>query len=400
MAEQATDLWKLSAAVRRFSGPGSKAWEVTNRAAALESTVEGIIQLGVGDPDFDTPAAIREAAIAALRAGRTHYSPIAGEPRLRERIASQASARHGKRIAPDQVVIFPGAQCALFATMLCLAERGDEVVLLEPAYATYDAVAQAGGATLVGVPLPAETGFALDVSRVAEALTSRTRVILLNSPGNPAGRLYRRADLGQLVALCRERGIWLVSDEVYWSLAFDGEHKSPLSEEGAEDFCFVVNSLSKSHAMTGWRIGWSIAPAARAGHLVDLAQCLLFGVNQFVQDAAAEALEREFPEVDEMTATFKRRRDVLCDGLAAIPSLDVHRPDAGMFLLLGVGRTGMDGATFAESLLDEVGVAVVPGFAFGGSVRDSVRIGFLRDEATLKEAVRRIASFVERRNAA
>ena len=391
------DRWKLSSAVARFAGPRSKAWQVADRASALERAGGDVIHLGVGDPDFDTPAGVREAAIAALRGGRTHYSPIPGEPRLRAAIAAQASRRVGKPVSPDQVVVFPGAQCALFATLLCLAEAGDEVVLLEPAYATYDAVGQAGGATMVRVPLSPGTGFALDLPRIEAAFTERTRAVLVNSPGNPAGTVYGGEDLHRLVDLCRTRGVWLVSDEVYWSLVYDGAHHSPLSAAGAEELCFLVNSLSKSHAMTGWRIGWSIAPAGRAHHLVDLAQCLLFGVTQFVQDAAAAALAREFSEVAEMGAVFRRRRDVLCDGLAAIPALEVQRPAGGMFLLLGVGRTGLDGTAFAEALLDEAGVAVVPGAAFGDSLRDWVRIGFLRDEAVLRDAVERIAAFVARR---
>jgi arginine:pyruvate transaminase len=388
---------RVLTAAGRFSGPRSRAWDVTDRAAKLAAAGADIIQLGIGDPDFDTPAAISEAAVAALQAGRTHYSPFAGEPALRQAIAHRASEQHGLNVSPDQVVVFPGAQCALFATMLCLAEAGDEIILFEPAYTTYDAVARSGGARIVHVPLAADGGFQPDVRLVEAAVTEKTRAILVNTPGNPSGTVFDAGPLQGLVALCRRHGIWLVSDEVYWSLVYEGRHVSPLALAGGTEVSFVVNSLSKSHAMTGWRLGWTIAPRDLAHHLGDLAQGLLFGVTQFVQDAAVAALTQDLAEVAAMREIFKRRRDALCAGLAAIPGLKIHKPSGGMFLLVDVGDLGCDGAVFANALLDEAGVTVVPGFAFGDSTRDCVRIGFLRDVDVLEEAVRRIAAFVARR---
>jgi arginine:pyruvate transaminase len=388
---------RVLTAAERFSGPRSRAWDVTDRAAKLARAGADIIQLGIGDPDFDTPGAICDAAVAALRAGRTHYSPFAGEPALRQAIARRASEQHGVEVSPDQVVVFPGAQCALFAVTLCLAEAGDEIILLEPAYTTYDAVAECGGGRGVRFPLTADGGFQPDVKLIEAAVTDKTRAILLNTPGNPSGTVYDAGALQGLVDLCRRHGIWLVSDEVYWSLIYEGRHVSPLALSGGTEVSFVINSLSKSHAMTGWRLGWTIAPRDVVHHLGDLAQALLFGVTQFVQDAAVTALTQDLAEVAAMREIFKERRDVLCAGFGAIPGLKLYEPSGGMFLLVDVSHFDNDGEAFATALLDEAGVAVVPGFAFGDSLRSCIRIGFLRDVAILEEAVRRIAAFVAHR---
>ena len=390
--------FELTALVQRCSGPRSRAWDVTDKAAEMERRGEDIIHLGVGDPDFDTPKEIVDAATKSMTSGRTHYSPIQGEIALRKQIASHASSLYGQTVEPNRIVVFPGAQCALFSTFLCLAETGDEVILLEPAYATYDAVVRAGGADAVRIPLDPESGFALNVDQIQAAITPRTKAILLNSPGNPTGTVFVQSAINELLSVCHQNGIWLVSDEVYWSMVFDGEHHSPLSIPGSERNVVVVNSLSKSHAMTGWRIGWVIAPTSLARGLVNLVQALLFGVSQFSQDAAAFAIENDLESVHAMIDTYRRRRDRFCAELTGIKGVNVYRPDGGMFLLVGVGDLGMDGDQFANELLAETGVAVVPGFAFGASVEKFVRIGFLRDEEIMSDAAQRIRRFVENRD--
>ena len=375
-----------------LSGRRSRAWDVTDRAALMDRDGRDIIHLGVGDPDFDTPPGIVDAAIASLHDGRTHYSPIAGEPQLLVEIASAASRRYGLDIGSDEVAVFPGAQCALFASMLCLSGRGDEVILLEPFYATYEGVAHAGGASPVRVPMSASDEFGLDIDQIADAITDRTRVIVANSPGNPSGAVFSREAWSSLAALCRDNDIWLISDEVYSEFVYDGEHASPITM--ARENVVLVNSVSKSHAMTGWRLGWSIAPAELTSHLNNLSQSLLFGVSQFTQDAATLALRESQSDVLELKRELQFRRNLLCELLEDVGLLEVHKPAGGMFVLVDVSATGDDGETFANRLLDHAGVAVVPGFAFGDSVKRFVRIGFLVNESRLREAGARIAEFV------
>ena len=384
----------FSPLTQRLSGPRSRAWNVTNRAIEMERDGHEIIHLGVGDPDFDTPAEIVSAAVASLKDGRTHYSPIPGETDLRAAIAEGTTQQIGVPVSSSQVAVFPGAQCALFATMLCLAGPDDEVILLEPFYATYEGVARSGGANVVTVPLPADKQFDLDIELIAGAISSKTRVILANSPGNPSGAVFSRGSWESLVSLCVDKGVWLISDEVYSNLVFNGEHYSPLGLPGAEKNVVVVNSVSKSHAMTGWRLGWCIAPGPLTAHLGNLTQCLLFGVSQFIQDAAAFALRESHASAAAMKEESHSRRDVLCGRLGMIDELVVHKPAGGMFVMVDVSGLGCDGEEFANRLLDHSGVAVVPGFAFGDSARNFVRIGFLTEEAKLKKAADRIEDFV------
>ena len=376
----------------RFGGPRSRAWSVTDRAIALERGGRKVFHLGVGDPDFDTPAVVTDAAIRALKNGRTHYAPISGEPTLCEVIAKRTGAVCGATIDPREVTVFPGAQCALFATLLCLAGADDEVMLLEPFYATYEGVAAAGGARPTFVPLPAKTGFRPDIELIRDNLTAKTRVIIANSPGNPSGAVFSRNHWEALVELCENNDIWLVSDEVYGDLVYEGEHVSPRAF--SESHVVVINSVSKSYAMTGWRLGWTVAPAVLSEHLGNIAQCLTFGVNQFVQDAATVALGGSQHALETMRETLRSRRDAFCAALQPCKELTIHKPAGGMFILIDVSRLGTDGEAFANALLDQTGVAVVPGFAFGDAMTNYVRIGFLLDTAELKIAADRIIAFV------
>lgn len=384
----------MSGLIERMSGPRSRAWEVTDRATEMDRNGDDIIHLGVGDPDFDSPKGVVDAAIAALRSGRTHYPAIAGEPGLKSAVAHAASAQYGVAIDSRQVTVFPGAQCALFAAMLCLSGPDDEVILLEPFYATYEGVAQAGGASVVSVPMPAQNRFEPDIESITNAVTDKTRVILANSPGNPSGAVFSEAEWNALLRLCRADNIWLISDEVYSSFVFDGRHCCPMSLPAGSGNVVVVNSVSKSHAMTGWRLGWTVSPPELSAQLAVLAQALLFGVSQFTQDAAIVALSQSHPELPIMQQAFRARRNLLCDGLEATEGLIVHRPAGGMFVLVDVSSLGCDGERFANSLLDYGGVAVVPGVAFGDSMKNYVRIGYLVDESKLRVAVQRISKFV------
>ncbi len=388
---------RFAARTRGVLTCGSAGWAVSDRAATMVAAGADVIQLTVGDVDVATPAHILAAARRSLDAGRTHYAPIAGEPALREAIAAHAARRYGTRVTTAQVVVFPGAQCALFSTLQCLAGPGDEVILLEPIYATYEAVVGATGATSVPVSLRADDGFTLQLELVEAAITARTRVLLLNTPNNPSGLVLGAGDVAALAALCARRGVWLVSDEVYGELTFGAPHVSPASSTLIAERLVVVNSLSKSHAMTGWRIGWAIGPADLAAHLTAFAQAQLFGSPPFVQDAAVAALTGPQDICESLRASYRQRRDALLEGLRSCRPLRTFRPDGGMFVLVDVSATGLDGGAFADRLLAGAAVAVVPGAAFGASVADCVRLGLTVPVPRLQQACERLGAWLRGR---
>lgn len=369
----------------------ANAWDVGDRASRFMWEGRDIIHLGVGDPDIDVAPAVRLAAEASLAAGRTHYSPLAGEPALRAAIAAHATSLYGTVVAADHVAVCSGAQGALYGAFQLLAGPGDEIIVLAPFYATYPAAVTAGGARMVSVALDAQQGFRLDLAAVIKAITPRTKAILVNSPSNPAGAVISQGDMNALVDLALERDLWLVSDEVYWSLCYDGPHVSPLGRR-ARDRVIVVNSVSKSHAMAGFRIGWTIGPPDFIAAMTTLAQSLYFGINQFAQDAAVVALA-DSATPTAIRACFQKRRDALVASLAPIDGLDFATPQGGMFLLVDVSATGRDGEAYANGLLDAEGVAVVPGFGFGDDYVDMVRIGFLCAPERLAQAAARIQRY-------
>ncbi len=386
---------RMSPLVARIGGKGAAAWEVHSQAMARLAAGEDVIALTIGDPDFDTPRAIVEAAVGELRAGNTHYTGIAGIPPLRAAIARYQSGLSGRDISPGEVAVLLGAQNALFSAALCLFGAGDEVIVPEPAYVTYEAVIGASGARIVWVPLRAKRGFHIDPADVAAAITERTRGMLLNFPHNPTGALLSDAAAEEIAELCRAHDLWLISDEVYSSLIFEGRHSNPGALPGMAERSVIVNSVSKSHAMTGWRLGWAVAPEPVIEAIGTLALCMLFGAPSFTQSALATCLERDLPELAEMKDAYRRRRDLATQRLGGVPGLRLHIPESGMFMMVDVRATGLDAEDFAWRLLEAKGVSVLPGDAFGPSAAGHVRISFAVDEATLAEACERIAAFVE-----
>jgi arginine:pyruvate transaminase len=389
------DNGNLSKLTERISGPTSKAWDVGDLASRRMLKGEEIIHLGVGDPDLDTPKPIRDALFAAIDSGKTHYAPLAGEMHLREAIAEQAEGLYGGKISPNNVVICNGAQGALYLTFQCITDADDEVIVLEPYYSPYPAVVTANGAKMVNVQLKREDDYRLNVADIKAAVTDKTKAMLINSPSNPAGTVFEASTVAELAQFCKEKNIWLVTDEVYWSMCFDGEHVSAYSNQDCRDHIVVVNSLSKSHAMTGWRLGWTIGPDHFADALTALMQAAQFGINQFVQNAAVVAIKNK-ECIGEFNAHFKSRRNVFCKGLRKSNHLSFATPRGGMFVLLDISATGVDGKEFAERLLDDERVAVVPGYGFGEAAENTVRIGYLCDELRLSEAAARIVRFTEK----
>jgi len=384
---------RFSSFVERIGGEGAAAWDIHTKAVERQRRGEDVIVLSVGDPDFDTPPAIVDAAIESLRQGRTHYMPIIGEPALRRAIAREHGRTTGQEVGPENVAVLAGAQCALFSAAMCVLDEGDEVIVPEPMYVTYEAVLRSAGARIVNVPLPASRGFALDPAEIAAAVTARTRAILINSPHNPTGAMLTRRDWEAVAEICRRHDLWLLSDEVYASLTYESEHVSPAGLPGMDERTVTINSLSKSHAMTGWRIGWAVAPRPLVPHLANLALCMLYGCPGFVQDAALAALEAGPTEVARMRDIYRRRRDLVHRKLSQAGGLGCHLPEAGMFMMVDIRETGLGADAFCEGLLDAKGVSVLAGEAFGPSAAGHVRLSLGTPEPVLEEACDRIVAY-------
>jgi aspartate/methionine/tyrosine aminotransferase len=387
-----------AALVSRIAGDGAAGWDIADRAAAAAERGEDVLSLCLGDTSFDTPPHITDKAVQSLRRGRTHYTPVPGTDELRHAIAGSERRLIGGDWTPANVIVFAGAQNALFAAMNCVAGPGDEVVLFEPWYATYEACTRFGGASVSPVQLSgaATGGRRLDPAALTAAITPATRALLLNAPNNPGGYLLSEADLEVIAQAAIRHNPWVVSDEVYRSCCYEAAFISISSLPGMAARTIVVNSLSKSHAMTGWRIGWTLSSGDMAKHLENTAQCMLFGSPGFIQDAAAVALSPDSQRyVSRFAAELRARRDIVLASLHAHPELSFERPAGGMFVFADVSGTGLDGGAFAEQLYERAGVAVVPGFAFGPAMTSFVRISFSASRETLTSAMQRLSDFLQ-----
>ena len=382
---------RFSDLTQRIAGDGAAAWDIHYRALALQEQGEDILLLSVGDPDFDTPVPIVQAAIDSLLNGNTHYADVRGKRTLREAIARRHQQRSGQAVSADQVTVVAGAQCALFCVAQCVLNPGDEVIVAEPMYVTYEAVFGACGAVVIPVPVRPENGFRVLPEDVAARITPRTRALALNSPHNPSGASLPRTTWQALAGLCIDHDLWLISDEVYSELLFEGEHVSPASLPGMAERTATLNSLSKSHAMTGWRVGWTVAPPALAQHLENLALCMLYGSPEFIQDAAVVALQSNLPELQAMRDAYRQRRDLVCASLADCPGVRPLMPDGGMFVMVDIRETGLSAQAFADRLLDRHGVSVLAGEAFGPSAAGHIRLGLVVGAEHLSDACQRIA---------
>ncbi|WP_085717578.1 pyridoxal phosphate-dependent aminotransferase [Pseudomonas sp. B28(2017)] len=381
---------RYSALTQRIAGDGAAAWQLHNRALQMREQGVDILLLSVGDPDFDTPEPIVQSAIESLLAGDTHYADVRGSRGLRNSIARRHRQRCGQVVDAGHVIVFPGAQCAIYSVAQCLLDPGDEVIVAEPMYVTYEGVFAACGARVVPVAVRPANGFRVDPVDVAARITEKTRAILLNSPNNPSGASLPLKTWQELASLCVRHDLWLISDEVYSDLLYEGEHISPAGLPGMAERTATINSLSKSHAMSGWRVGWVVGPKPMTEHLVNLSLCMLFGIPDFVQNAAQLALDRDLPEVASMREEYRQRRDLVCASLGQCQGLRPIRPDGGMFVMVDIRQTGLSAQRFAERLLEGYGVSVLAGEAFGPSAAGHIRIGLVVDRPKLADACRRV----------
>ena len=386
---------KLSSLCHRISGEGAEAWEIHTEARRAADNGEDVIVLSVGDPDFPTPAPIIDRAVAALQAGDTHYASVPGRDALRLAIAADFQKSTGVPTNRDNVFVFAGTQNALFSTSLILLDHGDEVIALEPMYVSYEACLQIGGAKLVPVAQPAENGFRPDATLIEQAITPKTRAIVITSPNNPTGVVMTEDELNSIAEIAIKHNLWVISDEVYTDLIFDGKHQSIAALPGMAERTVTINSLSKSHAMTGWRIGWSIGPEILAPHYDNLALCMLYGLAGFIQEAATTALTDQRKASLEMRDIYQHRRDLVCTELAKAERLPVLKPQAAMYVMVDIRQYGMTGNEFCWALYRATGVSVLDAGAFGKSADGWVRISFTLSEAELTEACRRIVEYLK-----
>ena len=371
------------------------AFEAAARARALEATGRSVIHLEIGEPDFDTPANIREAAKRALDEGATHYTPTVGIPELRAAIAADATARKGFAVTPDRVVVTPGGKPVMFFAILALIGDGDEVIYPDPGFPIYESMASYVGGKAVPCPVRQENGFRLDPSELASLVTPRTRLVILNSPANPTGGVSTREDLEQIAAVARDRDLVVLADEIYGRILYEGEHVSIASLPGMAERTIVLDGFSKTYAMTGWRLGYGIVPEALITPFSRLIVNSVSCTNAATQWAGVEALTGPQDSVDAMVAEFRDRRDLVVDGLNSIPGVTCLRPAGAFYAYPNIAGTGLTGAELAEKLLKEGGVSVLAGTAFGHVGGDHLRLSYANSRPNLEEAILRMRSVIE-----
>lgn len=381
--------------VQRLDAIDTSAWSVHIEAMKRKQAGEAIIPLSIGDPDFPTPSYIIEGVIDALKKERTHYSDSAGEMSLRSALAELESRVTGKRIEPRQFSIFNGATSAIHATLSAIANPGDNIVTCQPTYLGYESTFVCLGIELRAAATPAPY-FRYDVDRALDLIDERTVGVLVNTPSNPMGNIVPSSSLIRLYEECRHRNLWLISDEVYSVMYYEKKHTSLANLVPNFENVVVIDSLSKSHAMSGWRVGWTLSSEEFAKHLREIALSTFFSGCPFIQDAAMLALLHDEHAVERMRNEYRARRDYTMSRIAQIPQFSAVSPEAGMFVMIDVHEPSDQ---FARRLLDGTGVSVVPGTPSGEVTRRYVRMSLTQPIPVLAEAWDRIQAWLERESA-
>ncbi|MFN3209669.1 MAG: pyridoxal phosphate-dependent aminotransferase [Roseovarius sp.] len=380
----------LSKRITGLTGGGSDGWDVYYRAKDMIEAGEDVVMLTIGEHDIGTDSSILDAMDAATRAGHVGYSMFNGNLNLREAVARRVTERTGVKTTPDNVLVTPGGQAGLFATHHAACDEGDRALYIDPFYATYPGTIRAVGARDVAVAARPERMFQPDPGDIAAAAAEGAKSLLINTPNNPTGAVYGRDTMEGIARVCRDHDMWLISDEVYDTQLWQGDHLSARMLDGMADRTLVIGSLSKSHAMTGSRIGWVVGPEEAISHMGNLATHTTYGVAGFVQEAACHALGKGDAFEAEVAAPFRRRRDLV---LGVLDGQDVVRPipaQGAMFVMLDVRATGLSGEAFATRLLDRHKVAVMPGESFGKAASGHVRVALTVPDDRLEAAMARL----------
>lgn len=381
---------------RRMQGiRGEAAFEMLGRANELERQGRSIIHLEIGEPDFDTPEPVVRAAIDWLREGATHYSPTPGVWDLRVAIANHLSSKHPVRIDPANVIVTPGAKMMIFSIIHSIVDPGDEVIYPAPAYPAYEAAIRMAGAAPVPVRLEESKQFRFDLSELARRITSRTKMIVVNSPQNPTGGVLTFDDLKKIADLARAHDLLILSDEIYSGIYYGDRPASILDVPDIVDRVFVVNGFSKIYAMTGWRLGYGIVPADTFPAVDLFVNNTVSSTATFTQRAALEAFTPESDAAAEiMVAEFRKRRDVFADGLNSIPGIRCLKPLGAFYLFPNISGVELPSEEFANRLLNQAGVAALAGTAFGDYGEGYLRLSFANSLANIESALERIRAFV------
>lgn len=380
--------------INNILGGGSDGWDVFNRARDMIADGVAVTELTIGEHDIRTAAPILQDMHRAALAGHTGYASIPGTSALRDAIAARVTARTGVPTKRENVMITPGGQSALYAAHFATLNPGDQALFIDPFYATYPGTLRGVSAEPVAVKAHADLAFQPRAQDIA-AVATQAKTLLVNSPNNPTGVVYSRATLDGIAQVCRDHDLWLISDEVYDTQVWEGEHISPRALPGMADRTLVVGSMSKSHAMTGSRIGWVVGPEDMIAHLINLATHTTYGVPGFIQDAALFALEQGTDFEEEIAAPFCRRRLIAQKVLAAQNAVAMVPAQGAMYLMLDVRSTGLSGEAFANALLEAKHIAVMPGESFGAAAAGHLRVAMTVDDNSFEQALRALCTFAE-----
>ncbi len=387
---------KFAPITDRLAGLGAAKWAVHAEGLRRSGLGEEIILLSIGEPDLPPPASVINKAATAMRQGRTRYAHGQGEPEALQAIANHLTKRSGLLVTPEQVLYTAGTQNGLCTALLTLVQVGDEVLVPDPYYATYEGLVAASGATFVSVATLPENNFHVTAQSIENAITSRTKVLLLNTPSNPTGAVLSVSEIDAIGEVCERHDLWIICDEVYADMTYDAPFCSPFDRPHLRDRTLAVSSISKSHALPGFRAGWVACHQDVIPRLTLVAEAMLFGSQPFLEDALAVALNEQHPEVERLRLAFRERAETLIKSFAGSKVISARMPEGGMFVMLDVRKTKLSGEEFAWQLLNQHNVSVMPGESFGNGGAGHIRIALTVESEILKDACSRIRQLAEK----
>ena len=379
----------------RLAGLGAAKWAVHNEGLRRSSLGQQVIMLSIGEPDLPPPAKVIDQAISSMRAGRTKYAAGQGEPEALKAIARHLSKRSGNVVTPEEVLYTAGTQNGLCTALYTLVQSGDEVLVPDPYYATYEGLVAASDATFVPVPTSPENGFHVTAEAIEQAITPRSRVLLLNTPSNPTGAVLSEQEIDAIGDVCERHDLWIICDEVYADMTYDAPFCSPFDRKQLRHRTLAVSSISKSHALPGFRAGWVACPAEVTPRLVLVAEAMLFGSQPFIEDALVVALTEQHDEVQRMRVAYRERAQVLVEAINGSTAVSARMPEGGMFVMVDVRATKLSGEEFAWKLLADHNIGVMPGESFGKGGAGHVRIALTVEAQVLRQACETIRTMAE-----